>query len=415
MKTSLEYFLTRPETILERRQGPIAGYLEQYAQCLYELKYGWRTGRYHLCVLGQFNDWLAKRKLTAREVTPILSRQFLRWRRQRIQGQSEDALIVSRLLELISPPAQEVMQQVATCPAEQILRDYRGWLEQERGLAQATVVTYMPYVRRFLAEQFGRDQIDFAQLTPASVIGFVQKSIQQLKSAAGMQLQITALRSFLRHLLVQGNITANLAACIPAVANWSLSNVPKFLSSEQVRKTLDSCDRESAYGKRNYAILLLLARLGLRAGEIVLLTLDDIDWEQGLITLHGKGKRIVQMPLPSDVGEAIAAYVRFGRPECGSCRRVFIRNYAPLVGFASSASISSIVAQALRQANVQSVRRGAHLFRHSLATRMINSGSSLAEVGEVLRHRDPDTTRIYAKVDLVTLRTIAQAWPGGAL
>ena len=269
MKTSLEYFLTRPETILERRQGPIAGYLEQYAQCLYELKYGWRTGRYHLCVLGQFNDWLAKRKLTAREVTPILSRQFLRWRRQRIQGHSEDALIVSRLLELISPPAQEVMQQVTTCPAEQILRDYRGWLEQERGLAQATVVTYMPYVRRFLAEQFGRDQIDFAQLTPASVIGFVQKSVQQLKSAAGMQLQITALRSFLRHLLVQGNITANLAACIPAVANWSLSNVPKFLSSEQVRKTLDSCDRESAYGKRNYAILLLLARLGLRAGEIV--------------------------------------------------------------------------------------------------------------------------------------------------
>jgi site-specific recombinase XerD len=175
---------------------------------------------------------------------------------------------------------------------------------------------------------------------------------------------------------------------------------------------LNCCDRNTAIGKRNYAILLLLARLGLRAGEVVTLTLDDIDWEAGLITVRGKGKRAAQMPLPVEAGAAIADYLRQARPDCSS-RRVFIRQNAPLVGFANSVAICSLVDRALERAGVEPAYRGSHLFRHSLATEMLKQGASLFEIGDLLRHRRPDTTTIYAKVDLVSLRSIALPWPGG--
>jgi site-specific recombinase XerD len=177
----------------------------------------------------------------------------------------------------------------------------------------------------------------------------------------------------------------------------------------QIQKILGSCDKETDIGKRDYALLLLLARLGLRAGEVVALTLDDLDWEAGLVTVRGKGKRVSQMPLPSEVGAAIADYLSTGRPLCSS-RRVFIRGKAPLTGFANSVAICSLV----DRAGVESEYRGSHVFRHSLATRMLNHGASLDEIGDVLRHRRPDTIRIYAKVDLVSLRSIALPWPGGS-
>jgi integrase len=175
---------------------------------------------------------------------------------------------------------------------------------------------------------------------------------------------------------------------------------------------LSSCDRNTAIGKRNYAILLLMARLGLRAGEVVALTLEDLDWEAGLITVRAKCKRVTQMPLPFEAGAAMADYLRQARPHC-SCRRVFFRDKAPLVGFANSVAICSLVDRALRRAGVESPYRGSHLFRHSLATQMLKQGASLPEIGDLLRHRRPDTTAIYAKVDLISLRAIALPWPGG--
>jgi site-specific recombinase XerD len=175
---------------------------------------------------------------------------------------------------------------------------------------------------------------------------------------------------------------------------------------------LNSCDRNTALGKRNYAILLLLARLGLRAGEVVALTLEDLDWEAGLITVRGKGKRAAQLPLPVEGGTALADYLRQARPPCAS-RRVFIRAKAPRVGLANSIAICSLVERALQRAGMKSAYRGSHLFRHSLATQLLNQGASLGEIGELLRHRRPDTTAIYAKVDLSSLRAIALPWPGG--
>jgi len=215
----------------------------------------------------------------------------------------------------------------------------------------------------------------------------------------------------LRYLHYKGLIDCDLSLAVPKVARWSFSTVPKHLSPDQVREVLRHCDRGTALGRRDYAILLLLARLGLRASEVVRLQLDDVEWETMRITVCGKGKS-AQLPLPADVARAIAKYLRNDRPRC-ACRSVFIRDRAPIGGFSGSTAISKIVQRALEKAGVVSVRKGAHLLRHSLATDMLRKGASLDEIGEVLRHKSPDTTAIYAKVDLNALKKLALPWPGG--
>jgi site-specific recombinase XerD len=278
-------------------------------------------------------------------------------------------------------------------------------------LAEATIACYTPVVRAFLAECFPTEIPDFRRLCASAIADFVQRHAQRTTTKYASNA-VTALRSFFRHLLHRGSIDTDLAACVPTIATWSLSNVPRFLPAEQIQRVLSSCDRNTGIGKRNYAILLLMARLGLRAGEVVALTLEDLDWEAGLITVRAKCKRVTQMPLPFEAGAAMADYLRQARPHC-SCRRVFFRDKAPLVGFANSVAICSLVDRALRRAGVESPYRGSHLFRHSLATQMLKQGASLPEIGDLLRHRRPDTTAIYAKVDLISLRAIALPWPGG--
>jgi len=227
------------------------------------------------------------------------------------------------------------------------------------------------------------------------------------------QLMVSALRSFFRFLLQQGEIATDLAACVPAVADWRLSTVPKYLGAEEVERLLSTCDQRTRIGRRDYAILMLLARLGLRAGEVVALELDDMDWRGGEIAVRGKGQRHDRLPLLQEVGEALAAYLRRDRP-CGSTRRVFVRMRAPIRGFAGPQTISTIVRRALQRADLKVPAKGvaAHLLRHSLATGMLRRGASMAEIAEVLRHRTPSTTEIYAKVDIGGLRSLAQPWPG---
>lgn len=189
-----------------------------------------------------------------------------------------------------------------------------------------------------------------------------------------------------------------------------MTTLPKSLGAQEVERLLKTCDRTTDTGQRNYAILLLLARLGLRAGEVVAMTLDDIHWEAGELTIHGKGPRTDKLPLPPDVGEALAAYLRYGRPRC-STRRVFVSMRAPRRGFANSVAICSIISRTLTRAGLNPVRQGAHLLRHSLAVQMLHGGASLTEIGEILRHRLPSTTEIYTKVSLAALRPLAQPWP----
>ena len=292
-----------------------------------------------------------------------------------------------------------------------ILYDFSRYLENERGLSQATLNNYIPLVRTFLSEHFGSDHIVLNKIDAPSVGQFVLRHARTMSSPRA-QLMTTALKGFFRFLRVRGDISFDLAASVPTVASWRLSEIPKSLSPEEVRQILQNCDRDTAIGKRDYSILLLLARLGLRAGEIVGMTLDDINWDAGVITVHGKGSRKAQLPIPNDVGEAIAVYLRHVRPTCKT-RRMFIRFRAPHRHFSSSVAIVDIVRRSLARAGLNPIRKGAHLLRHSLATKMLARGACLAEIGDILRHSTIKTTEIYAKVDLVALSGLTQPWPGG--
>jgi site-specific recombinase XerD len=223
---------------------------------------------------------------------------------------------------------------------------------------------------------------------------------------------VTALRSLFRFLLQRGAIERDLSACVPRVADWRLATIPKYLSPEEIDRLLDACDPRTAVGRRDEAILRLLAHLGLRAGEVVALELDDIHWRVGEITVRGS-KRLPhdRLPLLADVGEALATYVHNDRPH-DPTRRVFLCMRAPRRGFAGPGAVSTIVRRALARAGLCPAVKGAHLLRHSLATRMLRHGASLREIGEVLRHRSVNTTEIYAKVDVAGLRGLAQPWPG---
>jgi site-specific recombinase XerD len=285
------------------------------------------------------------------------------------------------------------------------------YLTQERRLSPATLLNTLPFVRRFLAERFDTGPVSLEEIRSSDVNGFVLRHAHA-QSPGRAKLMVGALRSFFRFLHVRGDITADLALAVPTVADWRLSTLPKSIEPGQVERLLRSCDRRTATGRRDHAVLLLLARLGLRAGEVARLSLDDIDWGAGELTVHGKGPRQDRLPVPQDVGEALAAYLRRGRPPCAS-RQVFLTTRAPIHDITARNVVGSIVRRSLERAGIRSPRKGAHLLRHSLAVRMLRQGGSLSEIGEILRHRLPDTTAIYAKVDLATLRSLAQPWPGG--
>ena len=296
-------------------------------------------------------------------------------------------------------------------PAEQLLSEYKHFLVKERAISTSTVDRWSRVALRFLIERFGSGPVDTGTFTASDITGFVQRQ-SHLHGHSMARSLVVGMRSFLRYLEYKGLTALSLDKAVPAVATWTMSTLPKYLSFEQVQTVLDHCDRSTKAGRRNHAILLLLARLGLRAGEVVKLELEDIDWDNALITISGKGGQRAQLPLLPDVGRAIAEYLHGDRPP-SSCRRVFIRDYAPRTGFGRPGAIANLVKRALQRAGIESAHKGAHLLRHSLATHMLAKGASLGEIGEILRHKSTDTTAIYAKVELEALRPLAMLWPGG--
>jgi site-specific recombinase XerD len=309
----------------------------------------------------------------------------------------------------VTPTAPE---EVDESEIGRLERQFSRWLVEERGLSEATLSNYAPVVHSFLTERFGSGVVELFEIDLSDVTDFVRRHT----AATGVrraQLMTTALRSFFRFLCSRGDMNTDLSACVPTVADRRLTTLPKSLLPEDVESLVQSCDRSTDVGRRDCAILLILARLGLRAGEIVAMELEHLDWEAGILTVHGKGGRRDQLPIPHDVGEAVAAYICDGRPRC-TTRRVFIRARAPHQGFAGSAAIDDVVRRALDRAGLDPPRKGAHLLRHSLATDMLRRGAALSEIGEILRHSSPHSTEIYAKVDLTALTALAQPWPGGA-
>jgi site-specific recombinase XerD len=289
-------------------------------------------------------------------------------------------------------------------------REYVQYLTAQRGLAPITVSGYVDVLRQFVTERFGHRPLDFRSLTVSTITTFVIRHART-RSPRSAQTLVSTLRSICRFLHQRGAIDRDLAAALPSVSDWRLATIPKYLQPEDVERVLRACPRQTAVGRRDQAILLLLARLGLRAGEIVALELDDIRWRTGEILIRSS-KRLPQdrLPLLADVGDAIATYLRRDRP-APSPRRVFLCARAPRRGFAGASTVDTIVRRALARARLSPPLKGAHLFRHSLATRMLRQGASLPEIGMVLRHRAVQTTEIYAKVDLDALRALAQPWP----
>jgi site-specific recombinase XerD len=406
---------SRPSTAPSSlQQGPLQPHVSNFVTHLSQQGYSKTTTHAKVQLVLHLSRWLERKRLALQNLDEPLLGVFLagRWKR-RARG-SGDRATLRLLLQLLGRSGIVPQAQPASASALDLIeRDYQRFLLQERSLMPATVDQYRRVVRRFLSHWFSRGHLRLKQLSARHVIDFV--SVDSAGRAARYaQLMTTALRSFLRFLLQQGQITNNLAAVIPSVAGGSSSELPRFLEAAEVEKLLQHCDRRTKTGQRDYAILLLLARLGLRAGEVAALRLEDIDWEAGQLCIRGKGPRLDRLPLLREVGQALAAYLHRGRPHCDS-RRVFIHSRAPHVGFDHGASaLCAIVRAALARAGLCPAHRGTHLLRHSLATRMLGQGASLAQIGQVLRHQKTDTTEIYAKVNLNALRALAEPWPGGA-
>lgn len=293
---------------------------------------------------------------------------------------------------------------------------YVEYLRQDCGLAENSVLVYAPFVRDFLNGQNVGDGRVLPDTFDAMTIRDHLLARSSGRPGEYMRLMAVALRSFCHFLFLRGDTPRDLADSVPTVRTWRQSAVPKLLTPEQEESVLAATDRSTPCGCRDYAILLLLARLGLRAGEIVSLELGDIRWRAGELVIHGKGQMVESLPLLADVGEALASYLHEGRGTSAS-RRVFLRMWAPRVGLAGPSAISAIARLAFVRAGFRPACRGtAHLFRHTLATTMIRHGASMAEIAEVLRHRSQDSTAIYAKVSFDALRGVARAWPtiGGA-
>lgn len=391
---------------------PLGPYVQPYITQLTAHGYHTRTIRTQLRQMVKLSRWLTR---TGRYLHDLNEDVLDRFWRRRLPGQKKlsaapalDLFLAILRKARVTPPPMTVAQT----PVQRLAVRFRRYLVDERGLSPSASEHYRLYTERFLTHCFGDGSAALSRIRARDVIAYVQ---QNARTHTPQQTRnvVIALRSFLRFLHFHGLIRTDLAAVVPAVAHWRMTGLPKHLPAEAVRQVLDGCDQTTPLGQRDYAILVLLARLGLRAGEVAALQLEDIDWENAQITIRSKkGRGWARMPLPKEVGKAIARYLRYGRPTC-TCRSVFVRSVAPYNRPLKPWNIGGITRSALQRAGVKSARQGAHLFRHSLATAMLHHGASLDEIGQVLRHQDPNTTAIYAKVDLNALRQLAVPWPGG--
>jgi site-specific recombinase XerD len=390
--------------------GPLAEYAAGFRAELARLGYTPLTAAGQLRLMAHLSRWMTAEGLDARVLEmPAVERYF--------EARRSAGYVNERTVEALGPllgylrglGAAPLPPAAPATETGQLLDRYAGYLAAERGLAERTVALNVRLARPFLQQraQEWDGRLDLRQLTAAEVRAFVlDQARKQPRSAKRI---VTALRSLLRFLHVDGVISVPLAGAVPSPAGHALAGLPQALEPGHVEAMLASCDPATATGRRDRAVLLLLSRMGLRAGEAAALGLDDIDWRRGEITVRGKGGRQDRLPLPADVGAAIVAYLRDGRPASALDRTVFISAQAPRQAL-TYLGITTIVAEAARRAGIPG-RVHAHRLRHSAATAMLRGGGSLTEIGQALRHARPATTAIYAKVDIDALRPLGRPWP----
>ncbi|MDQ6777907.1 MAG: tyrosine-type recombinase/integrase [Actinomycetota bacterium] len=394
-----------PERV--RVSGPLVGFVDGFRGDLLERGYSLWGAQEHLYLLAHVSRWMESEGLEVAALTPGTLERYFLWRRWQGYLSSLSPLSLRTLLGYLDGLGVLPVEDVVLSPVDRLLGEFRDYLLRERGMKAGSAAQYEPTARLFLSERSEPLEVDLACVSAAEVSTFVVRESRR-RSRRSTETVVYALRALLRFLHVHGLIAEPLAEAVPSVARRR-EDLPRALPPGQVTLLLGSCDRATPTGRRDYAIVLLLARLGLRRCEVAALSLDDVDWRAGEIVVHGKGSRIDRLPLPCDIGEAIAEYLRDGRPRVAVDRSLFINACAPLVGI-SRRCVTGVVRCACMRAGIGPV--GPHRLRHTAATELLRHGAGLAEIGQVLRHQDQTTTSVYAKVDRAALSPLALPWPG---
>src|SRR3954449_11437430 len=390
-------------------RGPLEPYVEGFAAELCRQGYTRNSADGHVCFVAHLDRWLLAESLGVQDLGEATIQRYLSERRAAGYVWYLSVKAMRPLLEFLAPLGVLPTEPPTRVDAvEELVSRYRDYLLTERGLTPGTVAGYVHVARPFIASRCTGEELDLAGLTAADALAFVLASCPG-RATGSAKLIVTVTRSLLDWMHLTGIVEVSLSAAVPAVAGWKLSGLPQALTPAQLRALVASCDRRTPTGLRDYAIMLLLARLGLRSGEVARLGLDDLDWRHGAITVLGKGNRAERLPLPAEVGAAIAGYLRRGRPGTAAGRSVFVRVHAPHRAL-TAGGVTMVVFDAAQRAGLGRIY--AHRLRHTAATAMLQAGSPLAEVGQVLRHRSALTTAIYAKVDRDALAVLARPWPG---
>jgi integrase/recombinase XerD len=387
--------------------GPLELHAAGFAEHLTRLGYTVMTRGQHMTLVAHLSRWLAGEGLDAAGLTAEVARRYLASRMQAgyhaYRSQRSLDPLLSYLRAVGAAPAEP---PIVVAAVDALVERFRAYLLSERGLKPNVAAFYIVSVGPFVSSVVVGDVIDVANLSARTVTAFLSDMARSLAPKT-VQGRASALRALLRFWFLDGVTDVDLSTSVPKVAHRS-SGLPKGLPVEQVRALLASCDMRSAHGLRDRAILSVLARMGLRSGEIAALQLDDLDWRQGEVVVRGKGGHVDRLPLPADVGQVLADYLRAGRPTGALDRCVFIRVKAPHRGLTNT-GVTQVVNSAAHRAGLGTIY--AHRLRHSAATAMLAAGAPLAEIGQVLRHRSVLTTAVYAKVDIQALRSLAMPWP----
>ncbi len=405
----LERCFKNPLTLHRLRGGPAGPFLDSFAASMCAKGYSSETSGSYLHAADHLGQWAARRGGAIADLDEDLLARFVRHlprcrcRGGKRGGHTRVPFRVHAFLRYLRE-AGVVTTAAPEATRPPLVTEYGAWMRDRRGLAATTMARSLPVVQALL----GPVGDDPTRLDAAGVRGFVLEYIRQ-HAPASAGCVTTIVRCFLRWLVVHGRCSPDLVEAVPKMPTWRLATLPRYLPDAEVERILEACDRPSPVARRDRAMLLLLARLGLRAGDVVALRLGDIEWERGRLRVVGKGRRETRLPLPQDAGDAMLGYLAAERPAAAT-DHVFLTARPPIHPIRSS-GVRDVVCRAIGRAGVRAPSRGTHILRHSLATRLLRDGATLDAIGAVLRHRDVNTTALYAKVDVGLLRQVAQPWP----
>lgn len=394
------------DPITQRRltDGPAGSWLDGFEETLHAEGYSLETRCRYVRTAADLGEWAAKRSIAIAELDDRTLARFVRHRRRgKRQGNDRTRFRAHRFLRYLREAGVVASRAPSSLRSAMVL-ELAVWMREGRGLAETTVDHATRVAQAFL-DAVGEEP---AQWNAAKIRGFMLGYVRE-HAPCSAGLAATGLRGFLRYLIVRGRCAPELVDAVPKVPTWRMTRLPRYLAAEDIERVIAACENQKHTALRNRALLLLLARLGLRSHEVVGLRLGDLDWQTGRLRVRGKGGREARLPLPQDVGDAILDYLKAERP-AAETDHVLLCCRAP-IGPLTTSGVRDVVGRAIESAGVETPGRGPHLLRHSLATRLLREGAALDTIGALLRHRDVDTTALYAKVDVALLRQVAQPWP----